>query len=443
MRSSLFEKENGYNATRLPVYLAAIVLCACISGQAFGTGSVNKHLPPGSPLPPPDSPLPWQTSLYGDTPGRKSLADSGFTFWGFEEFRPIANVSGGLKTAIRPLNRTFAAANLDFEKLGWGEGGQFRASFTTYIGKNIGEDVGGTPYNPSTLYQESDIKLYQLYYGQWFADKQAHVKIGRISANEDGDFAANSIADIFDSVGYNGAPGNTYINNRAFSTVGIASWGARLRVMPDDRDYTIGFGVYNTSEDFGEISDPDEHGMNFGFDPSEAVMVAGEFVYDLNQDPGDTGLPGRYRVGALYDTGELDRLDGAGQKDGNWAFYMLFDQMVYQESPGSNEGLWVFTQFSMNPDEAINPYPYLGSWGLVYQGLFPGREKDTTAFGNYYNFSSNRISGNSEVQFDLLHNFYITSWFSIAPEIQYIIRPGGTGDIDNALVLNVQFMLLF
>ena len=119
--------------------------------------------------------------------------------------------------------------------------------------------------------------------------------------------------------------------------------------------------------------------------------------------------------------------------------------MVYRESPASREGLWAFTQFSMNPDQAINPYPYFASWGLVYQGLFPGREKDATAFGNYYNFSSDDLPGDRdvEVQFDLLHNFNITSWFSIAPEIQYIIRPGGTGDIDDALVLNLQIMILF
>ena len=103
----------------------------------------------------------------------------------------------------------------------------------------------------------------------------------------------------------------------------------------------------------------------------------------------------------------------------------------------------MFTQFSTNPDEAINPYPYFGSWGLIYQGLFPGRGKDVTAFGNYYLFSSTHISGNREVQLDLLHSFYINSWFSIAPEIQYIIRPGGTGDIDNALVLNLQMMITF
>ena len=122
---------------------------------------------------------------------------------------------------------------------------------------------------------------------------------------------------------------------------------------------------------------------------------------------------------------------------------MLFDQMVYRESPKSHEGLWAFTQFSMNPDEEINPYPYLASWGLVYNGLFPGRENDYTGFANYYNFSSSHIPGDVEVQFDLTHTFNITKSLSIAPEIQYVIQPGGTGDIDNALILNLQMMLTF
>ena len=47
------------------------------------------------------------------------------------------------------------------------------------------------------------------------------------------------------------------------------------------------------------------------------------------------------------------------------------------------------------------------------------------------------------MQFDLVHNFNITPWFSIAPEIQYIIHPGGTGDIDDALVLNLQTIITF
>jgi porin len=425
----------------LLLWFAAIVVCVCSAQEAFC--AERPYVPPKLPLPAADSPLPWEGSLFADSAKRRSLADSGFTIWGWNQFHVPAVVSGGIDTDIEPLNRTYAAANFDLEKMDWWEGGQFRVSSFAYAGDNVGDHVG-SPYNPSTLYQEPDVKLFQLYYGQWFADKQAHVKIGRIGANSDGDFAANSISNIFDSVGYNGAPGNMYMNNRAFGTSGIAQWGTRLRVEPQNRDYTVAFGVYNTSETFAELSDPDEHGMNFGFDPGEAIMVAGELVYNLNKDPGDTGLPGRYRVGVLYDTGELDRLDAPGRtKSGNFGLYLLADQMIYRERGDTKQGLWSFLQFSMNPDQAINPFPYFASWGLVYVGLFPDRDKDVTAFGNYYNVISENVSGDLEVQFNLLHLFNVTSSLQIGPEIQYIHRPGGTGDIDDALILNLQTFVSF
>jgi porin len=116
--------------------------------------------------------------------------------------------------------------------------------------------------------------------------------------------------------------------------------------------------------------------------------------------------------------------------------------MIYRERD-KRQGLWAFTQFSTNPDEDINPFPYFASWGLLYNGLFPGRDKDVTAFGNYYNFNSKHIPGNTEVQFDLVHLFNFKPWLQIGPEIQYIHRPGGTGDIDDALILNLQTIVWF
>ena len=425
----------------LLLWITVIVFCVCSAEEAFCSG--KRFIPPGIPLPAADSPLPWEEGLLADNQGRRYLADRGITFFAWNEFHVPANVSGGIDTAIRPINRTFAAGNVDFEKIGWWKGGQFRSSFTTYYSKDNINDFVGSNYNPSTIYQENDVKLFQLYYGQWFLNKQAHVKIGRIGANNE-DFVYNNLGMYFDSVGYNDAMGNMYSNNRAFTTTGIAQWGARLRVEPHDRDYSMRFGVYNTSETLAELSDPGESGMNFGFDPGEAMMFAGEFMYELNKDPGDTGLPGRYRVGSLYDTGELDRLDAPGRtRDGNFAFYLLIDQMIYPERKNKSQGLWAFIQFSMNPDQDINAFPYFASWGLVYNGLFPGREEDVTAFGNYYSFNSDHIPGNREVQFDLVHLFNIKPWLQIGPEIQYIHRPGGTGDIDDALLINLQTMVTF
>jgi porin len=37
----------------------------------------------------------------------------------------------------------------------------------------------------------------------------------------------------------------------------------------------------------------------------------------------------------------------------------------------------------------------------------------------------------------------VTKFSYIQPDVQYVIRPGGTGDVDNALVAGVQFGVTF
>ena len=204
-----------------------------------------------------------------------------------------------------------------------------------------------------------------------------------------------------------------------------------------------------------DLANPDSHGMNFRFRPDEGTLFASEVMYKRNRDEGDTGLPGRYLAGFLYDTATFDRLDRPGDTDrGKFCFYMAADQMIYREggccrhgSPDSDQGLFVFATFVTNPqplagDGPIN-YPYFASWGMNYKGLFPGRDNDWTSIGNYYNVSSKYVPGDLEVQFDVAHTFVIKPWCQVSPEIQYIVDPGGTGQIPDALILNLQTVLIF
>ena len=429
---------------------SSVTLGLLFSNSVFGQGA---DLPPGFPFPPADSPLGWEGAMLGNSALRHNLAERGVTFLGINQMFSPANVAGGLRTEIDPTNRFVGALNLDFEKMCGLNGSQFRLSFARNDGNNLAEDVG-TPYNPSTLYQPADTRLWQMYVGQWFWDRQAHVKIGRISANNE-DFLWTPFGFAFASVGYDAGPGPIYLNNPGFGAEPIAQWGARLRVEPDGSDMVYRFGVYNSSEKFLDLANPDSHGMNFRFRPDEGTLFASEVMYKRNRDEGDTGLPGRYLAGFLYDTATFDRLDRPGDTDrGKFCFYMAADQMIYREggccrhgSPDSDQGLFVFAAFVITPqplagDGPIN-YPYFASWGMNYKGLFPGRDNDWTSIGNYYNVSSKYVPGDLEVQFDVAHTFVIKAWCQVSPEIQYIVDPGGTGQIPDALILNLQTVLIF
>ncbi|OQY44977.1 MAG: hypothetical protein B6240_09545 [Desulfobacteraceae bacterium 4572_87] len=86
--------------------------------------------------------------------------------------------------------------------------------------------------------------------------------------------------------------------------------------------------------------------------------------------------------------------------------------------------------------------------GLVYEGLIPGRDWDIAAFGVIYGGFSDDLEryqedANVGVQryelvLELNYNMEIARWFHFIPDIQYVINPGGTGDISDALVLGFQ-----
>ncbi len=44
----------------------------------------------------------------------------------------------------------------------------------------------------------------------------------------------------------------------------------------------------------------------------------------------------------------------------------------------------------------------------------------------------------SEKVLEVGHRFQVTKWSYIQPDLQYVIDPGGTGDIPNAVVIGAQ-----
>ena len=91
--------------------------------------------------------------------------------------------------------------------------------------------------------------------------------------------------------------------------------------------------------------------------------------------------------------------------------------------------------------------------GLNYKGLFPPRNNDRTMLHFIYGDISRdyarsvRVPGgrlaDSEKVFELAHRFQVTPWSYFQPDIQYVIDPGGTGEIPDALVIGAQMGVTF
>lgn len=438
--------------------LIGIAFCVCGPEKAFGQESRPRRrpgavrIPADAFFPPLDGRLAWEDAMLGKWSFRQDMAERGITFLGINQTMGFGNPVGGINNDFDAVNRFTLQFHFDLEKLFKLTGSEFLVSGADNRGDNLGEDVG-TPYNPGTLFQPAATRLWQLYFGQYLFDKQVHLKIGRIDANNN-DFAYSPFEFGYATAAYDSAATAMFQNYKGFGGEPIGQWGARLAIQLHSRDDYLRLGWYNANPPAfagpDALSRASANGVDFTFRPDDGLVFLAEYGYRLNQDPEDSGLQGTYKIGFILDTSPFDRLDVPDQtKRDLWGVYLQADQMIYREggggngSPHNHQGLTLWGSVGLHPDEEIAAFPYFISWGMNYTGLFPGRDDDVTWFGNYYSVNSKYNGGGVEAQLEASHIFHIVPWLQIGPTLQYINRPGGTGSIDNALILGFQSMVLF
>ena len=150
-----------------------------------------------------------------------------------------------------------------------------------------------------------------------------------------------------------------------------ATWGGRVVARPTG-SFTLAAGAFYSDPTLDQLT---ANGTEFGISASAGYFVVGEVTYRLNLEKGDTGLPGRYRVGGYHDSNQYASLTNpARRQTGNYGVFLLGEQMVYREGGvGSARGLSVFGGFIYAPQERINPVPWFASAGASYRGLVRGR----------------------------------------------------------------------
>jgi carbohydrate-selective porin OprB len=84
------------------------------------------------------------------------------------------------------------------------------------------------------------------------------------------------------------------------------------------------------------------------------------------------------------------------------------------------------------------------SAGASYQGLVPGRDRDTAAFALYYGGFSRDLPGQTyELVLEWTYAIAIGRRLTVQPDVQYVIIPGGVSSVGNAVVLGVQLAIEF
>lgn len=349
-------------------------------------------------------------------------------------------------------------------------------------GNNLSARNVGNQFTVQQVYGGTGFIFYGLAYNQRFCNDRFSFKFGRMAAGDE--FASSPLYWLYMNNGIDGNPQSLPVNGK-FTTYPWSVWGSRLRALVT-KETELMLGVYQTTP---QVSQSYMHGFNWDMNPGDGVMLisqlgwAHEFIKPSPPAPSTSakssdgksvaaksasdgkslatpaadaiphGLPGHYWMGGYYSTWSFPQFGSSQRQNGAYGLYWHFDQMLYRLNPFKDTGLTAWSAFMLCPQQNTAKVPFQYNGGLVYTGMIPVRPQDVTIFGVAYgNFSSNYAQANQataggyatyELAYELGYRFNMTKFAYIQPDMQWIINPGGTGTIPNALVLGAQIGVTF
>jgi porin len=347
-------------------------------------------------------------------------------------------------------------------------GGHFHANAYWLHGDNPSDRIGGLE-NLSNIEGFDRVRLFDFWYQQDFENDLVSLRGGLLGADEE--FFISRYANTF----INGAFG--WPNNFALDLPNggpnypVAAPGLRLLLNPQDWVYVM--GAIFTGNPGSETGNP--HGTRLDFHDDQGVFSIAEAGFKINQENGAKGLPGIYKIGAWYHSGLFadQHLDDTNlsladpqtsgrnlQHRGNYGLYLIGDQMVYRESGTHDQGLGVFTRLGWEPSER-NLIDWYVDGGFNYKGILPGRSQDVFGIAVAWEKISNDVRTldqdvnvsaikavstavhDYEMAIEITYQIVLAPWWTLQPDVQWIVHPGGSSAIPDATVVGVRTILRF
>lgn len=386
----------------------------------------------------------WLTgpSILGDWGGyRDQLEDHGITFGGFSANAFFTNVTGGNRRSWTYTNLSMAAVDIDFDRLVGLPGFLVHTEMAVAGGNNLSNRGRiGNLFNIATGYAPNGIYLSQMYAEQQLFDEDLTLQVGRLTTTNN--FGTLPVFTDYVSVAGNGTPTSLPIGSTYFTFPPAVQWGAVATVHATST-IDVAAGVYNTNNS-SALPEASQNGTDFGLTFNNGVMTVAQVTY-ASASTNLIELPGIYAFGGFYSSADYPRLRNGREKHGNYGFYWMLQQMVFQEGgPGNANGLTPWLALAWNPEESADFLPLFVSAGAVYQGLIPGRDADTTGLAVYTGkFSKFARDASSETVLEANYTLWATPWLGITPDFQYVFNPLGGSSKNDAAVLGGQILIAF
>ena len=259
----------------------------------------------------------------------------------------MSNVSGGDHTGTGYNGLASFGIEADLgQALGW-EGVTMRLSGIDLHGSGIDSHVGDM-MGVSNIEGYGSVRLYESWVEKSFAAETLHLRLGLLLADEE--FSTLDTTDPFLNATF-GWPEfismNTVTTGPAFY---IPALGVRLLWEPNETWYGQ-VGVYDGDSFDSPVGDDsvNRHGLHLELGNGQGTFGMAEVGHRHNQAEDADGLPGMYKLGGWWHSGQFDDFSGGASHGGTQGVYGSAEQMVYREY--GDQGLVLFLRVGFAPED--------------------------------------------------------------------------------------------
>lgn len=415
---------------------------------------------------------PWSQDrqwLLGDWNGkRQQLEQQGYKFTASIMSQSATNLDGGYNDSNTFENaaQLSLGANLDLEKIaGWKD-----TTASLVVTKRDGNALtlerikdprSSQLGNAQEIYGRGKIwRLSQAWVKKGFIDNTVQVKFGRMGMSEDFNSSQCEFQNLLLCGGQLGKSiGSIWYN----SPVGIWGTNVKYQFAPE---WTLGLGVYEVNPD-NIKTESNSDGFNLDMNNVKGATIPVELAWKPKL-AAFNGLPGEYKVGALYSTAEANDIKTAGKvHDGKQSFWLNAQQQLTNKGEDPKRGLYVSFNGVVN-DKATTFVQSTQQLALWYKGPFDSRPNDSIGFGianyvvndrakdkqiatnesrGYYSYDSIASDyipiQDDELNVELNYTYQWSPAVMLRPNIQYIHQPAGVKAVDDAWVAGLSMKVNF
>ncbi|MFW1812432.1 carbohydrate porin [Acinetobacter ursingii] len=407
--------------------------------------------------------------LLGDWGGeRQQLENKGYKFTASIMSQAATNLDGGYNDSntLENAGQLTLGANFDLNKIAGWEDTTAAIMITKRDGnaltlERIKDPRSSALGNSQEIYGRGKIwRLTQAWIKKGFDDNTVQVKIGRMGMSDDFNSSQCEFQNLLLCGGQLGKSiGSIWYN----WPVGL--WGANVKYQFAP-EWTLGLGVYEVNPD-NVKTQSNSDGFNLDMNNVKGATIPVEVAWKPKLSTFN-GLPGEYKIGALYSTADANDVGTAGKEhSGKHSFWINTQQQLTQRENDPKRGLFLSFNGVLN-DKATTTVQSTQQIAVWYKGVFDSRPNDSIGFGlanylvndrardrqiatnesrGYYEydaFATNYIPiQRDELNVELNYTYQWSPAVMLRPNIQYIHQPAGVKEVDDAWVAGLTMRLNF